>query len=157
MIYHRGGEPEWAMHCWFNVMVHKPWIMAEFVTVCCSMSMVSKTSCSHFFSQWSYWGYTHALTKLHTEVISWISRAYECRLCMAYLNTKRDLHCLWAACPCLSWSAVAMRALTWAVFVPRASFTSTLHSGSSPSPMQQRAGPITCMKLPVHVQSSWNI
>ena len=34
MIYHRGGEPEQAMHCWFNVMAHKPWITAEFVTVC---------------------------------------------------------------------------------------------------------------------------
>ena len=31
MNYHRGGEPERAMHCWFNVMAHKPWITAEFV------------------------------------------------------------------------------------------------------------------------------
>ena len=37
MIYHRGGEPERAMHCWLNVMAHKPWITAEFVTVCCSV------------------------------------------------------------------------------------------------------------------------
>ena len=59
MIYHRGGEPERAMHCWFNVMAHKPWITAEFVTVCCSMSVVSNTSC-----------YTHTLTILHTEVMS---------------------------------------------------------------------------------------
>ena len=51
MIYHRGGEPEREMHCWFNVMAHKP---AEFATVCCSMSVVSNTLCSHFFGQWSY-------------------------------------------------------------------------------------------------------
>ena len=58
MIYHRGGEPERTMHC---VMAHKPWITAEFVTVCCSgMSVVSNTSCSHFLGQWSYHGYTHA-------------------------------------------------------------------------------------------------
>ena len=36
-------------------------------------------------------------------------------------------------------------------------FTSTLHSGSSPSPTRQWAGPIACTKLPVDVQSSWNI
>ena len=152
MIYHRGGEPERAMHCWFNVMAHKPWIKAEFITVCCSMSVVSNTSCSHFFAQWSYWGYTHAFTKLYTEVTSWISRAYECQLCMdlpeANSITVRDLYRLWATCPCLSWSAVAMRALTWVVFVPRASFTPTLCSSSSPSPTRQWAGHIACTKLP---------
>ena len=83
--------------------------------------------------------------------MSWISRAYGCRLCMdlpeANSTTVRDLYCLWAACPCLSWSAVAMRALTWVVFVPRASFTPTLRSGSSPSPTWQRAGHIACTSL----------
>ena len=67
----------------------------------------------------------------------------------------RDLYCLWAACPCLSWSAAAMHVLTWVVFVPRASFTSMLRSGSSPSPMDSGLDP------PLHaqsyVQSSWNI
>ena len=67
--------------------------------------------------------------------MSWISHAYECRLCMdlpeANSTTVRDLYCQWAACPCLSWSAVAMRALIWVVFVPQASFTPTLCSGSS--------------------------
>ena len=57
--------------------------------------------------------------------MSWISRAYERRLCMdlpeANSTTVRDLYCLWVACPCLSWSTVAMCALTWVVFVPRAS------------------------------------
>jgi len=107
MIYHRGGEPERGMHCWFNVMAHKPWITAEFVTLCWSMSMVSNTLCSHFFGQWSYWGYTHAFTNLHIEVMSWISCAYDCRLCMdlpeanSITITVHDLYCLWAACPCL--------------------------------------------------------
>ena len=107
MIYHRGGEPERAMHCWFNVMAHNPWITAEFVTACCSMSVVSNyTLCSHFFGQWSYWGYTNTFTKLHTGVMRWISCAYECRLCMdlpeANSTTMRDLYCLWAACLPLS-------------------------------------------------------
>ena len=58
-------------------------------------------------------------------------------------TTVRNLYCLRAACPCLSWSTVAMRALT--------SFHG-LHSDatlcSSPSPMQQWAGHIACTKLP---------
>ena len=147
MIYHRGGEPEGAMHCWFNVMAHKPWITAQFVTL-----LFHERGKQYFVQrgQWSYWGCTHALTKLHTEVMGWTSRAYECRLCMdlpeANSTTVRDLYCLWAACPCLSWSTVAMRALTWVVFVPRASFTLTLHFGSSPSLTQQWAGDIACTK-----------
>ena len=32
--------------------------------------MVSKTLCSHFSSQGSYYSYTHAWTKLHNEVMS---------------------------------------------------------------------------------------
>ena len=73
------------------------------------MSVVSKTSCSHFFGRWSYLGYTHALTpKLWAEFLMLMSVDY----IWTYLNTMRDLYCLWAACPCLSWSTVAMRALT---------------------------------------------
>ena len=76
--------------------------------------------------------------------MGWTFRAYECRLCMdlpeANSTTVRDLYCLWAACPCLSWSTVAMRALSWVVFVPRVSLTPTLCSGSSPSPTWQRLG-----------------
>ena len=33
-------------------------------------------------------------------------------------TTVRNLYRLWAACPCLSWSEVAKRALTWVVFAP---------------------------------------
>ena len=61
--------------------------------------------------------------------ISWISRAYECRLCNCC--PCQDLYRLWEACPCMPWSTIAMRALTWVVFVPRASFTPMLRSGSS--------------------------
>ena len=57
--------------------------------------------------------------------MSWISRAYGCWLCMdlpeANSTTVHDLYCLWAACICLSWPAVVMRALTWVVFIPWAS------------------------------------
>jgi len=58
--------------------------------------------------------------------------------------TVHDMYCLWAACPCLQWSAVAMGVLTWIVFTPQASFTPTLHSGSSISHAQT-------------TWSSWNI
>ena len=34
-----------------------------------SMTMVSKTLCSHFSCKGSYYGYTHAWTKLHNGVI----------------------------------------------------------------------------------------
>ena len=72
MIYHRGAEPERA--CIADSMfchAHKPWITAGFVTVCCSMSMVSKTLYSHFSSQGSYYtSYSHSWTKLH-NLLSW--------------------------------------------------------------------------------------
>ena len=48
-IYYQGGDPEQAIHWWLNVMTLNPWITAKFVTVCCSMNVVSKTLCSHFF------------------------------------------------------------------------------------------------------------
>ena len=57
--------------------------------------------------------------------MSWISRAYECQLCMdlpeANSTTVHDSYCLWVASHCVSWSAVAMCALTWVIFVPWAS------------------------------------
>ena len=103
------------------------------------------TNCSHFSSQGSYYGYTQTWTKLHTEVMNWISGAnYECRLCMALTSsdlnyTVRNLYRLWVACPCPSRSAVAMRALTWVVFT-----LSFFHADSafwqySPSPIARWA------------------
>ena len=68
------------MHCWFNIMAHKPWITAEFVIIYCSMSVVSKT------------------------VMSWFSCAYQCRLCMdlpeVNSTTVHDLHCEQPALVC---------------------------------------------------------
>ena len=67
-----------------NVMAHKSWITAEFVTVCCSISVVKQYFVQPFLRlmKLTYWGYTHAFTNLHNEVIRWISHAYQCRLCM---------------------------------------------------------------------------
>ena len=120
-------------------MAHKPCLTAGFLTVCCYMSMLSKTpcsqssivliryrwsyilkNCSHFSSQGSYYDYTHTYT---TEVMSLISGANECQLCIVLtwreLNyTVRNLYHLWTASPCLSWSAVAMHTLAWVVFAP---------------------------------------
>ena len=61
MIYdHQGGEPERA--CIVDLMFcHGTQIItAGFVAVCCSMTMVSKTSCSHFACHRSYYA-THTL------------------------------------------------------------------------------------------------
>ena len=82
---------------------------------------------------------THACIKLHTEVMSWISGTYECRFCMALTSkanstTVRNLYRLWAACPCLSWSAVAMRALCRLCSSFPSHRCCTL-CGSSPSPI----------------------
>ena len=75
-------------------------------------------NCSHLSGQESYYGYTHACIKLHTEAMSWISGAYECWFCMALTSNLKvnsitvcNLYRLWAAYPCLPWSAVAMRVL----------------------------------------------
>ena len=46
------------------------------------MSVVSKKIRAAFSSVNEATHAAHALTKLHTEVMSWISRAYECQLCM---------------------------------------------------------------------------
>ena len=50
-------------------MAHKSRITAGFVTVCCFMSMVSKTSCSNFTCQGSYYT-THTLG-LNFTIKSW--------------------------------------------------------------------------------------
>ena len=73
----------------------------------------------------------------------WITAGFAIVYCSMSVNstTVHDLYCLWGACPCLSWSAVAMRALTWVVFVP-GFLHAMLCSGSSPSPTQQWAGHI---------------
>ena len=49
IIYHRGGGG--LLHNSEQYLADLSWITAKFVTDCCSMSMVSKTLYSHFFSQ----------------------------------------------------------------------------------------------------------
>ena len=135
MIYHRGGEPERAMHCWFKVMAHKP---TEFVTVCCSMNVVLKAILCAAISSvnkatkatymlWLNFNWSYELNFSRLWVLIMQGRTWsKLKYCACH-----DLYCLGAACPCLSWSIIAMRVLTWVVFVPRASFTLTLRSGSS--------------------------
>jgi len=75
----------------------------------CSMSMVSKTSYSHFSGQWTYYSSTRTWTKLK----SWAGSLELMGIIMhgPYLKRNQLLcmiwqYCLWAPCPCLSWSAV---------------------------------------------------
>ena len=97
------------------------------------------------------------------EVMRWICWGYECRLCMdlhvpeTNSVTVRDLYCLWAACPFLSWFTVAMCALSWIVFVPRASHQCCALAVALHQLMWQRAGRNACIKPPEDVRSSWNI
>ena len=101
----------WAsMHCCF-VMARKPLITAEFITVCCSMSMVSKTSCSHFSAQGSYYA-THTLG--HNVVVTRLNLWHLMSVIVydPYLKGTQLLcmiwwYHLWAAWSCLSWFAVA--------------------------------------------------
>ena len=93
-------------------MAHKPRMTAGFVTVCCSMSMVSKTSCSHFSIQGSYYGYTLHTLGLNFTMKSWAESLALMSVIMhgPYLKWTQLLYViwryrLWAACPSLSWSA----------------------------------------------------
>ena len=148
MIYHRGGEPERAIHWWLNVMTHKPWITAEFVTIYCScMSVVSNTSCSHSVNEATK--ATH-----YTEVISWDSRAYGCHYAWTYLKRTQLLSV--SSLP-LSVMVCSCHACVNLSRLRSSGFTSTLHSRCSPSPTRQQAGHIAYTKLPEDVQSSWNI
>ena len=67
-IYHQGVSlSEHTVLSW-----HKPRITPGFVTVCCSMSMVSKLCAAispWISSQGSYYSYTHSWTTLHNEVM----------------------------------------------------------------------------------------
>ena len=76
-------------------MAHKSWITAGFFTVCCSMSMVSRTSCSHFTCQGSYYA-THTLV-LSFTMKSWAESLVPfiwVSLCMALTWSERN-YCAW--------------------------------------------------------------
>ena len=84
-------------------MAHKSWI----VTVCCSMSMVSKSWWSHFSSQGSYYA-THTLGLNFTKKY-WAKSLTLMSVIMhgSYLKRTQLLcviwwYCLWPACACLS-------------------------------------------------------
>ena len=68
MIYH--WRASLSKQCIADLMFCNGTQTMGFVTVCCSMNMVGKTSCSHFSSERSYYGYTHTWTKLHNEVMT---------------------------------------------------------------------------------------
>ena len=150
MIYHRGGEPERAMQ--LNVMAHKPWITAEFVTVWCS--------CRHergkqYFVQPFLRSIKllrlHTRFKRHTEVMSWISHAYGVDYAWTDLKQTQQLPCM-IYTVCKQPAFVMVHSCQACVNLSRlrsSAFMLTLHSGSSPSPMRQWAGHIACTKLPV--------
>ena len=80
-----------------------------FVTVCCSMGTVSKILCSHFSDKGRYYGCTHA--GLNFTMKSGAESLVLMSVIMhgPYLKQTQLLcmiwqYCLWAACPCLSWS-----------------------------------------------------
>ena len=122
MIYQRGGggKPEGA--CIADLLFchgTQPWIIAGFVTVCCSMSMVSKTVCAAISA-------VKKPTTLHTCTLglnftmkSWAeSLALMSVIIIHGPHLKQtQLLCmiwryrLWAACPCLSYSVVAFTSM----------------------------------------------
>ena len=95
--------------------------------------------------------YTHALTlKLWAEFLALMSVDHAWT-CLKRTQLQYVICTVWTACPCLSWSAVAMRALTWVIFVPQASHRRC----ALVVPLHR--WPITCTKLPEDVRASWNI
>ena len=135
-MHHRGASlsKQCTIH-WFNGLSwhtnSAPLVTAGFVTVCCFTSVVNKTSRKPLML------HTFELSfklKLWAEYLVLISVDYAWPFRPeANSTTVRNSYHLWAACPCLSWSTVAMCALTWVVSL-RVPFTLTLCSGNSPSP-----------------------
>ena len=76
------------------LLAHQPWIIAGFVTGCHSMSMVSKTQCSHFSGQGSYYGYTHA--GLNFTMKSWPESLVLMSVIMHGPYLKWTHYCVWS-------------------------------------------------------------
>ena len=102
-----------GMHCWFNVMAHKPCHRLLF-------HERGKQNSYELIFSWLWVSVMHGLTWGEVNYCAWFA------LSMSSL----PLSVLVGSC----------HALTSAVFVPRASFMPTLHSGSSPSWTWKRAG-----------------
>ena len=122
MIYHRGGEPERAMHC-------------------CSMSVPQRGKqyfVQPFFSVNEATKATHTLLlnftlKLWAEFLTLVSVDYSLDLPEAN-STVRDLSLSVSSLPL---SVMVRSCHACVVFVPHVSFTATLRSGSGPSPTRQ--------------------
>ena len=106
------------------------------------MSMVSKTLCVAISQVKEATTATHTL-ELNFTMKSWAESLVLMSVIMhgPYLKRTHLLcviwwYCLWAACPCLSLSTVAMRALTLVIFAPGFFHAGRLHSSFS-----------TCAKL----------
>ena len=103
------------MHCWFIVLSCTRTMDNSRICQWLLFHEHGKQNlCSHFPGQGSYYGYTHTWTKLHNEVMSWILALMNVIMHGPYLKQTQLLLCviwqyrLWAVCPCLSWSPVAL-------------------------------------------------
>ena len=79
MIYH------WGASLSEHALAHKPWITAGFVTVGCSMSMVSKTLCNHFACQGSY--HTTHTFGLNFTIKTWAESLVLIRMALPEANS----------------------------------------------------------------------
>ena len=139
-IYHCGGEPEWAMHCWFNVMAQT----AEFVTIwlfheCGKQYFVQpflrsiKLLRLHaHFNLTSHWRYELNFSHLWVSIMHGLTWS-ELNYCAWFVLSVSSLSLSVMVCSCHA-----------CIFVPRVSFMPMLCSGSSPSPTRQQAGHIAC-------------
>ena len=157
MIYHRGGEAERAMHCWFNVMPHKPWITACRI---CHLLMFHERRKQYFVQPFfRSMKLLRLHTRLHTQVMSWISRACECRLCMDLPeanSTTSDLslsvsslHLSVKACSCHACVNLSCLCCLCSLHGDAALWQWSFTDAT--------AGHIACTKLPEDVWSSCNI
>jgi len=104
-----GGEPERASIA--DLMFCHGTQTLGFVTVCCSMSMVSNFVQPFCLSR-KLLCYTHAWTKLHNKLWAKSLALMSVSMHGPYLKRTQLLcmiwrYSLWAACPSLSWSTVA--------------------------------------------------
>ena len=111
MILSSGDEQEWP--CIADLMFCHGTQTTDSSKICHCLLFHEhvKQNFMQSFIRWRKLLWLHPrLTKLHNEVTSWISGAYECHyawpLPKANSTTVIWPYRLWAACPCLSWSTV---------------------------------------------------
>ena len=91
------------------------------------------------FNWTSHWSYELNSSCLWTSIMHGLN--------WSELNYCAWVYCLWVDCPCLSWSAVAMRALTWVIFVPWASHRCCALAVALHWHNMQQAGHIACRRM----------